>query len=189
MRFIYLLIITGSILFAAACRPAAPPVSISESPISNNRMPRLNLPMPPTKPLEKLGWTGLSDGKSEIMDDYKGKVLILDFWATYCPPCIEGIPHLRQLNKKYGDNLVVIGLHVGGEDDRPLVPAFKKRYEIDYLIATPEDELIFTLLGNDSRIPQTLVFDREGKLVKKFVSFDSEIAKQIDAAVEETINK
>lgn len=189
MRTYCALSLIATFLFFVSCRPAAAPVSISERPISNNRMPRTNFPVPPTKPLEKQGWTGLTDGKSEIMNDYKGKVLILDFWATYCPPCIEGIPHLRELNSRYGEDLAVVGLHVGGADDRPLVPEFIKRYKIDYLVATPEDELIYSLLGTDSRIPQTLVFDRKGELVQKFVSFDAEIGKQIDAAVEKTIKR
>ena len=123
------------------------------------------------------------------MDEYKGKVLVLDFWATYCPPCIEGIPHLKQLKEEHGDDLEVIGLHVGGEEDRPKVPDFQKRLDIDYPIATPEDELTYLLLGNDSRIPQTVIFDRKGKQVKKFISFDKEIAKQMDKVVAETVNK
>ena len=145
--------------------------------------------MPPSKPLEKLGWILFKGGDKKLMEDYKGKALILDFWATYCAPCIEGIPHLKKLNEKYGDDLTVIGLHVGGEDDRPRVPPFEEKLQIDYPIATPEDELTYTLLGNDSRIPQTLVFDREGKLVEKFVSFDENISKQIDKAVEKAVKQ
>ncbi|MDH3493654.1 MAG: TlpA family protein disulfide reductase [Acidobacteriota bacterium] len=174
-------------LLVCACRSAAPPVAVSDRPVSNNRMPRLNLPMPPSKPLEKLGWILFKGGEKKLMEEYKGKVLILDFWATYCAPCIEGIPHLRMLNEKYGDDLLVIGLHVGGEEDRPRVPAFEKRLNIDYPIATPEDELTYLLLGTDTRIPQTLVFDREGKLVEKFVSYDETIGKQIEKTVERTV--
>lgn len=189
MRILTILILVTTIVFFAACKPAAPPVSVSDRPLSTNRMPRTNLPMPPTKPLEKLGWLLFEGGKKKLMEDYRGKVLILDFWATYCAPCIKGIPHLRELNKKYGEDLVVIGLHVGGEEDRSLVPSFKSRLEIDYPIATPEDELTYSLLGTDTRIPQTVIFDREGKMVKKFVSYDDEIGKQIDASVEETVNQ
>lgn len=145
--------------------------------------------MPPSKPLGEMGWTLFEGGEKKVMADYKGKVILLDFWATYCPPCIEGIPHLRSLRDKYADDLVVIGLHVGGEEDRSRVGEFKKRLDIDYAIATPEDELTYFLLGNDTRIPQTVVFDREGKLVEKFVSFDENIGKQIDRAVETTIKQ
>ncbi len=178
-----------ALLAASGCRPPAAPVSISNRPVSNDRMPRTNLPMPPSKPLERLGWTLLEGDEKKIMEDYKGQVIVLDFWATYCPPCIEGIPHLRALNSKYGKDIAVIGLHVGGDEDRPNVPAFIKRLSIDYPIATPEDELTYTLLGDDNRIPQTLIFDKKGKLFKQFVSFDEEIGKQIDIAVESAMKQ
>lgn len=188
MRILTISLFTVLVLVAASCNPA-PPVAVSERPLSNNRMPRLNLPVPPSKPLEKLGWTLFDGGRKEIMDDRKGKVLLLDFWATYCGPCIEAIPHLKELKEKHGEQLVIIGLHVGGEEDRERVPEFRKRLEIDYPIATPEDELTYLLLGDDNRIPQTLVFDREGKLVEKFVSYDETIGKQIEATVEKTVNQ
>ena len=145
------------------------------------------MPVPPTKPLEELGWTPFDGSGKKVMNDYKGKVVLLDFWATYCAPCIKAIPHLKELQEIYGEDLVVIGLHVGGEEDRPRVPDFKKRLEIDYTIATPEDELTYTLLQNDTRIPQTVVFDRDGKQVEKFVSFDETIGKKIDEVVENTV--
>lgn len=188
MRFLYVYILISALLLMTACDPAKP-VSISNERIDRNRMPRMNLPVPPSKPIEQLGWKIL-DGKNEKLGDYQGKVVVLDFWATYCPPCIKGIPHLKQLQAKYNDKgFQVIGLHVGGEEDAPQVPAFIERFKIDYPIATPEDELSYALLGTDNRIPQTLIFDRTGKLVKQFVSFDEAIAKQIDQVVEETVSK
>ena len=153
-------------------------------------MPRSNLPMPPTKPVEQLGWTTLESEKEEVLGDYQGKVLILDFWATYCPPCIEEIPHLRELQAKYGEQgLKVIGLHVGGKEDAPRVPAFVERLNIDYTLATPEDGLIYTLLGNDNSIPQTLVFDRRGNLVSQFVGYDETVKKKLDESVEKQFSE
>ncbi len=151
-------------------------------------MPRTSVPAGPPKPTEELGWK-VFDGDEETIGDLKGKVIVLDFWATYCPPCIEEIPHLRSLQAKYGDKgFQVIGLHVGGEEDRPQVPAFKERLKIDYPIATPDDSLVYQLLGEDSRIPQTLVFNRQGKLVEQLVSFDENVKRQLDRAVEKAVN-
>jgi thiol-disulfide isomerase/thioredoxin len=187
MRFLYFYILICALLLATACDPAKP-VSISNTRIDRNRMPGLNMPMPPSKPVEQLGWVVFDTKKEEKFGDLKGKVVILDFWATYCPPCIKGIPHLKELQAKYGDKgLQVIGLHVGGEEDAPQIPAFIERLKIDYPIATPEDELTYALLGTDSRIPQTLIFDRQGKLVKQFVSFDETIKQQINEVVEKTV--
>ncbi|MGI8670095.1 MAG: TlpA disulfide reductase family protein [Aridibacter sp.] len=187
MRVFFFCLLIFAFLLATACNPAAP-VSVSNQPISKSRFPKTNLPMPPTKPIEQLGWR-IFDGKNETLGEYKGKVVVLDFWATYCPPCIEEIPHLKELQAKYGDKgLQIIGLHVGGEEDEPNVPAFIERLKIDYPLATPEDELTYALLGNDNRIPQTLVFDRNGKLVKQFVAYDDEIKKQLNETVEETVS-
>ena len=184
MKVFYILLLTFSFSLISACRPAAEPTSISDTPISRNTMPRSNLPMPPSKPVEQLGWKTLDSEKEEVLGDYKGKVLILDFWATYCPPCIEEIPHLKELQAKYGEQgLKVIGLHVGGEEDAPRVPAFIDRLNIDYTLATPEDGLIYALLRNDNSIPQTLVFDRTGNLVSQYVGYDESIKKKLDESV------
>ena len=55
----------------------------------------------PLKPLPEMSWTGF-EGTVQKLKDHHGKVVILDFWATYCPPCIEEIPHLMELQAKYG---------------------------------------------------------------------------------------
>ncbi|REJ79342.1 MAG: TlpA family protein disulfide reductase [Acidobacteria bacterium] len=185
-----LIILAASILVVASgCRPAAAPVSISDRPVEPYRMPRTSIPAGPPKPTAELSWK-IFDGEMETIGDFEGKVLVLDFWATYCPPCIEEIPHLRELQGKYGDRgFQVIGLHVGGDEDRPKVPAFKERLSIDYPLATPEDALIYQLLGDDSRIPQTLVFDRKGELVVKLVSYDEEVKRRLDEAVEKAVNQ
>ncbi|HKP69974.1 MAG TPA: TlpA disulfide reductase family protein, partial [Pyrinomonadaceae bacterium] len=102
----------------------------------------------------------------------------------YCPPCIEEIPHLMELQAKYGqENLVVVGLHVGGDEDRPKVPAFVERLKITYPLAYPEDALSSFVFGNDTAIPQTAVFDRKGKLVTKIAGFSPAIKLQLDEAV------
>ncbi len=186
MRIFYFFIFAVAVLLFTACDPAKP-VSVSEQPISKNRFPSTNLPMPSTKPIEQLGWK-IFDGKSEVLGDYKGKVVVLDFWATYCPPCIEEIPHLKELQAKYGEKgFQIIGLHVGGEEDEPQVPAFVEKLKIDYPLATPEDELTYALLGKDNSIPQTLVFDRNGKLVKQFVGYDENVKNRLNEVVEKTV--
>ena len=183
MKYFYFLLFTFHFLLFTACRPAAAPVSVSNRPISINNIPQTNLPLPPSKNIENLGWT-LFDGRAQKLSEFKGKVLVLDFWATYCEPCIREIPHLVELQNKYAD-LKVIGLHVGGDEDKPKVPAFVERLKINYVLAYPEDELSYVLLGNDNSIPQTIVFDRDGKLIKRFVGFDEIIKAELDEAVEQ----
>ena len=94
---------------------------------------------------------------------------------------------MKELKARYGDELVLIGLHVGGEEYRPKVPEFVERLKIDYPLATPEDALTSFIFGQETAIPQTAIFDRNGKLVKKIVGFSPEIKKELDTAVEQTI--
>lgn len=145
--------------------------------------------MPPAKPLGEMTWTS-ADGKQTQFADLRGKAVILDFWATYCPPCVDEIPHLNELQAKYGaDKLQVVGLNVGGPEDRPKIPAFAKQLKISYPIAFPEDALLSFVTGDDDRIPQTAVYDRDGKLVLKIIGFDDSIRRDLDAAVQTAISQ
>lgn len=174
-------------IFVISCRPTAPPVAIGNKPVAINDIPLKDAQSRPTKPIPEMSWTGFN-GSIQKLKDLKGRAVILDFWATYCPPCIEEIPHLKALQAKYGNDLVVIGLHVGGEEDRPKVPEFVERLKIDYTLAYPEDPLTAFVFGQDTAIPQTAIFDREGRLVKKITGFSEPIRIELDAAVETAVN-
>ena len=187
MRVTYFCFLLFAFCLFAACRPAAAPVSISNQPVSINNVPQTNVPMPPTKNIGKLGWT-LFDSRRETLADYQGKVFVLDFWATYCPPCLEEIPHLNALKAKYGDNLQIIGLHVGDEEDKAKVPMFVERLKINYTLGYPDAELTAALFGGNDAIPQTFVVDRSGKLVKKVVGFDNFVKEELDTAIEQAVN-
>lgn len=177
-----------SLIALAGCRPAAAPKTLTDRPSSINDVPQTNVQMPPSKPMGEMTWTGF-DGKNQKLKDLHGKVVILDFWATYCPPCIEEIPHLNELQAKYGtENLQIIGMHVGGEEDRPKVPEFVERLKISYPLAEPEDALTKFIFSTRSDIPQTAIFDRRGEMIKKIVGFSEEIKKDLDATVEAAVN-
>lgn len=171
----------------AACRPAAAPISISNKPVSINNVPQTNLPLPVLKNVENLGWKNFA-GENVKLADLKGKVIVLDFWATYCPPCLEEIPHLNDLQTKYGDRLQIVGLHIGGSEDEPRVPEFVRKLKINYALGYPNDDLANALMGADNSIPQTFVFDRNGKLVKKLVGFDNFVKADLDESIQQMMN-
>jgi thiol-disulfide isomerase/thioredoxin len=152
------------------------------------QMPKTAKPMPPVEiNPANLGWR-LIDGRRQTLADYRGKAVILDFWATYCPPCIEGIPHFNELKRRYeAEGLQIVGLHVGGDEDKPNIPEFIEKLQMSYGLGYPEQTTTDFYLQGDDRIPQTLVFDRNGRLVEKFVGFTPEIKDKIDSAVSEAL--
>jgi thiol-disulfide isomerase/thioredoxin len=145
----------------------------------------------PSAPLENkastFGWA-LQNNQRATLSDYLGKVVVLDFYATWCEPCRDETPHLVQLQRKYEQQgLQIIGLNVGGEDDREEVPNFAKEFEIQYPLGFPDDELVNTYLGDDQRIPQTFVFDQTGQLVKRFVGYDEQDGGKLERVVRATL--
>src|SRR5947209_17198225 len=154
--------------------------------------PRTSLPMPPVATAHgtsssaaapRGAWTQ-SDGRRAALQDYRGQVVVLDFWATYCPPCREEIPHLVRLQKRLGpQGFKVIGLNVGGEEDQPKIPDFVKQYGIQYQLASPDDDTVRLFLADDDRIPHTFVIDRQGRLVEDFVGYDGDAADELEKAV------
>jgi len=134
--------------------------------------------------INNLGWT-FGGGKRNLFSDFKGKVLILDFYATWCEPCRRSVPHLIELQKKYeSQGLHVVGLNVGGEDDEAKVPDFANEFGIQYTLAKPDDELVTFLMANNDAIPQTFVFDRQGQLAERLIGFGPRAGERIDSAVE-----
>jgi thiol-disulfide isomerase/thioredoxin len=182
MRWVPLFIVLTACF--PACRPAAAPVAISNRPVSINDVPQGRAV---TKPFEQMSWTTIDEGRSQIKD-LRNKVVVLDFWATYCPPCRDEIPHLNALQTRYGnDRLQVVGLNVGGPEDRPKIAAFVQELKVGYPIGFPEDALIEFIFDGNSTIPQTAVFDRDGRLIIKFIGFDRNIQEQLDRAVEKAV--
>ena len=153
--------------------------------------PRTNLPMPPVAASHGAeagaapagGWTQ-PDGRRVRLEDLRGQVVVLDFWATYCPPCREEIPHLVRLQKRLGpQGFRVIGLNVGGEEDQPKIADFVKQYGIQYQLASPDEETVQLFLADDDRIPHTFVIDRQGRLVRDFVGYDEDAAADLEQAI------
>ena len=142
--------------------------------------------MPPAsgKSLVELGWQ-LADGQRNSISQYKGTVLVLDFYATWCQPCRKSIPQLVELQRVYKDQGVrVVGLNVGGTEDWPKVSDFARELKIDYTLAVPEAELSNFLMSGNQEIPQTFVFDREGQMKQRLIGFKDGDDRVVRRAVE-----
>jgi thiol-disulfide isomerase/thioredoxin len=134
-----------------------------------------------------MGWT-LENNQRSQLSDFKGKVVVLDFYATWCEPCRAETPHLVAMQREYAaKGLQVIGLNVGGEDDRAEVPAFAKEFAVQYPLGYPDDALVDNYLSDNENIPQAFVFDRSGKLVKRFIGYNEERRQELERVVQATL--
>jgi thiol-disulfide isomerase/thioredoxin len=180
-----------SLLLLTGCNSNDAPVSNTNTPVISNPPTGTTYPMPPTgraASMMNMGWEA-ADGKRSVFSEYRGKVLILDFYATWCVPCRDSVPHLIGLQKQYQDKgLVVVGLNVGGPGDAEKVPDFAKEFGIQYALAEPDKDLVEFLLSDNDGIPQTFVFDRQGQLVERFVGFGPGTGEHLDLAVESGLN-
>ncbi len=110
------------------------------------------------------------EGKDVSLSDYRGKVIILDFWATWCPPCKAEIPGFVELYSQYNDQgLEIIGISLD-QGDLSVVPAFVKSYNVNYPILYYKDEVISNYGGIRS-IPTTFIIDKEGNIVQRLVGY------------------
>jgi thiol-disulfide isomerase/thioredoxin len=181
------------IALSAACNEAPAPVVVGETRTPTGRtLPRTSLPMPPTTAASGVSansqsFTLLNEQRMKL-SDYLGKVVVLDFWATFCAPCRVEAPHLDALQSRFGEQgLLVIGLNVGGLDDRPEIPGFVQQLSIKYTLGFPEPEMVNLFMGSDESIPQTLVFDRKGRILKHFVGYDPTVSAELDRIVEKAV--
>jgi thiol-disulfide isomerase/thioredoxin len=113
----------------------------------------------------------LLDGTSMTLAEKKGKVLLVNIWGTWCGPCRAEMPHLIELQNKYGDKgFEVIGLNIGDGAGAPepvdQIKAFAEKMGLNYTIAISSNETTreFYRLTRQEVVPQTLVVDRNGKL-------------------------
>jgi len=110
------------------------------------------------------------DGNSLTLSDFKGKVIILNFWATWCPPCRMEIPDFVELYENYKDEgLLVIGVNLDGGDTRP-IKQFSEKYKINYPVVLGNVKVTEDY-GGIRAIPTTYVIDRKGDIKKKYVGY------------------
>ena len=105
------------------------------------------------------------DGKPLSLSASHGKVILLNFWATWCGPCRAEIPDLIELQKKYGDRLQIIGLDVD-DDDPAEVKKFVTENGINYPVGMATNEIRIQY-GGVAALPTSFVLDKEGRVVQK----------------------
>jgi thiol-disulfide isomerase/thioredoxin len=131
------------------------------------------------------------DGSTTSLDQYKGKVVLVNFWATWCDPCKTEIPWLIQFNQKYGPKgLVILGVAMDDEGKKVVEPWVKmKRFDVNGQQAAMDYPI---LLGNDKiadkfggilGLPTSMLYSRDGKKIKTIVGLINyeELSKTLES--------
>lgn len=124
-----------------------------------------------------------TSGQPVSMSNYRGYVLVVDFFATWCPPCNESIPHLVEINRKYGkQGLQVLGLSMD-EDGEQVVKDFIGERHINYpvALATEQVQVDYGIVS----VPVMFVIDKKGKVRETYRGYSDETGR----AMEELIKK
>ncbi len=148
--------------------------------ICENRLAKLDLADAAAPKLTVQGF----DGKPVTLADYKGKVVLVDFWATNCPPCLEEFPAMKQLYAKHHkQGLEVVGISL--DADRQLVDGFQEQWKLPWKMTLSGSDRDATRTRYKARtIPSLFLVDREGKIAYVDVR-----GRALKTAVEKLMNK
>jgi thiol-disulfide isomerase/thioredoxin len=132
------------------------------------------------RPAPDFSLTDLS-GQKLALSGYRSKVVLLDFWATWCDPCKAEIPHFIEMQNRYGPKgLQVIGISM--DDDEQLARDFRQQFKMSYPVAMGSPALA-EQYGGILGLPITFTIDRQGRIFSKHIGatdpsiFEAEIKK------------
>ncbi len=147
-------------VFAGAAGAQVEPAEWRDNSMPDLRENWVKLEGKPAPTLAKLeGWLGT---KARSWEDYRGKVVMIDYWATWCGPCVAGIPHVKEMYEKYHDKgLEILGVHSSRGFEK--MPAFAEENQLPYGLAADPTRDLGTALGIKF-IPCYFIIDRKGTL-------------------------
>lgn len=125
------------------------------------------------------------DGKTVSSDKFRGKILVVDFWATWCVPCIAEVPKYNKLQQKYADQGVeVIGVALASGDAKDIKP-FVSKHQMKYTVLIGDDDQVYDL--NVVAFPTTYVLTRDMKVLRRYIGASPSKAAAIDADIQKLL--
>jgi peroxiredoxin len=145
-------------------------------PVSSYALPQTGKPAPPIKVVS-------TSGQKITLANYRGYVLVLEFFATWCDGCKESLPHLISFNRQYnGKGLQVLGLNPGVRGDTlGVVQRFIREKQINFPVALADTDLLLDY--GVQPIPAIFIIDKKGVLVQKFVGFNPQIMEKMETTI------
>jgi thiol-disulfide isomerase/thioredoxin len=134
--------------------------------------------------LVAFGSTSAADSTFELQD-YRGKVVVLDFWASWCVPCRHSFPWMNQMQQKYGgDGLVIIGVNMDANADD--AAAFLHDFPAEFVIVPDSGGELATKFAIEA-MPSSFVIDREGNVVASHLGFQSRKTDEYEANIKQVL--
>ncbi len=144
---ILIMILGGAVYFALRQRQARP-LAIGDN------APEFSVPALPSGSLD--------------LKNYRGQVVVLNFWATWCPPCVEETPSLEEFAEKMRDHGVIV-LSVSVDEDQKALQDFVQKYHISFPVGRDPDRSLAARFGT-WQFPETYILDRRGLLAEKLAN-------------------
>ena len=125
------------------------------------------------------------DGKSERLSEHLGKdVVLLDFWATFCEPCLAGMPHLDALYRAHQkDGFVVLGIAIDGPDSVAQVRTAVSKLGVSFPILLDQETRVVALYNPKTSAPYSVLIGRDGSILKKQEGYTTGDASAVDRDV------
>jgi peroxiredoxin len=128
-----------------------------------------------------------TSGQKLSLSNYKGSVLVIEFFTTWCGGCKESIPHLANLQKQFGEKgLQILALNIGQGDSLEQVKSFIDKYKISYPVALADESVVYDDYAI-RMVPTLFIVDKKGVLVEKLNGYNSDIHKTLEATVKRLI--
>jgi peroxiredoxin len=145
-------------------------------PVSSYALPQQGKPAPSIKVVS-------TSGQKITLANYRGYVLVLEFFATWCDGCNESLPHLISFNRQYNrQGLQILGLNPGVRGDTlGVVQRFIREKQINFPVALADSDLLLDY--GVQPIPAIFIIDKKGVLVQKFVGFNPQIVEKMEATI------
>ena len=128
------------------------------------------------------------EGRTVRLSDYLGKVVVLDFWATWCTPCLAEIPHLQSLYEAHEkEGLVILGLSIDGPETLSNVAPMVRRYALTFPILLDDETRVLAQYNPARDAPFAVIIDREGKVVERRTGYQPGDEKSLEARLVELL--
>jgi thiol-disulfide isomerase/thioredoxin len=156
-----LLLILSALMLSTCTRPPSAPLQIG-SPAPKFTLPDLN-------------------GREVSLDQFKGKIVMLDFWATWCGPCRMTMPLLENLEKEYRDSMILLAINL--QEPRNAVREYVQKQNINSQVLLDEKGSVGEMYGTDS-IPMQVLIDKQGIVRHIQIGFSPRMASQLRSEIE-----